>query len=128
MQIHHLACSIRNPIFLLLSCPSLTIHIQHVQTDLHVNTPSTTPNIETGWEAPAGSVRTFTIPEHWRAGRIWGRRNCDFSNNPGPNSCTDGGCNGGLQCDPRSGTGVPPATVAEWTLGDENGLDWYDGG
>jgi hypothetical protein len=27
---------------------------------------------------------------------IQGRRNCDFSVNPGPNSCLDGGCNGGL--------------------------------
>jgi len=27
-----------------------------------------------------------------------GRRDCDFSVNPGPNSCVDGGCNGGLVC------------------------------
>ena len=54
------------------------------------------------------------------------RRNCDFSSNPGPNSCLDGGCNGGLECDRNTGTGVPPATVAEWTLGDGQGLDNYD--
>ena len=36
------------------------------------------------------------------------------------------GCNGGLLCDPRIGTGVPPATVAEWTLNASDGLDWYD--
>jgi hypothetical protein len=29
--------------------------------------------------------------DNWTAGRIWGRRNCDFSTNPGPNSCLDGG-------------------------------------
>jgi hypothetical protein len=33
-----------------------------------------------------------------------GRRNCDFSTTPGANSCLDGGCNGGLQCDPHTGT------------------------
>ena len=32
------------------------------------------------------------------------RRDCDFSTNPGPNSCLDGGCNGGLECDPHTGT------------------------
>ncbi len=38
------------------------------------------------------------------AGRLQARRNCDFSTNPGPNSCLDGGCNGGLVCDPHTGT------------------------
>ena len=38
----------------------------------------------------------------------------------------DPGCNGGLLCDPKTGTGVPPASVAEWTLSDASGLDWYD--
>lgn len=34
-----------------------------------------------------------------------GRRECDFSGpNPGPNSCIDGDYNGGLECDPHSGT------------------------
>ena len=33
-----------------------------------------------------------------------GRRDCDFSTNPGPNSCLDGGCNGGLECDIHTGT------------------------
>ncbi|KAG8774268.1 hypothetical protein FRC12_002084 [Ceratobasidium sp. 428] len=95
-----------------------------VFTDLNVGTAI--PEIETGWEAAASSSRTFTVPDNWRAGRIWGRRDCDFSTNPGPNSCKTGGCNGGLLCDSRSGTGVPPASVAEWTLSAADGLDWYD--
>src|SRR6266567_7947735 len=33
-----------------------------------------------------------------------GRRNCNFATTPGPNSCLDGGCNGGLKCDPHTGT------------------------
>jgi hypothetical protein len=32
-----------------------------------------------------------------------GRRDCNFST-AGVNSCLDGGCNGGLQCDPHTGT------------------------
>ncbi|KAJ6588586.1 hypothetical protein B0H19DRAFT_1100189 [Mycena capillaripes] len=38
---------------------------------------------------------------------MWARRNCNFATNPGANSCLDGGCNGGLLCDPVTGTGVP---------------------
>ncbi|KAH9474686.1 Thaumatin-like protein 1 [Psilocybe cubensis] len=93
-------------------------------TDLNVapNVPSYT----TGWEAKPYTKVSFTVPDNWKAGRIWGRRNCDFSKNPGPNSCITGGCNGGLQCNSRTGTGVPPATVAEWTLEGAENKDYYD--
>jgi len=93
-------------------------------TDLNVG--SAVPDYQTGWEAAAYTSVSFNVPDNWQAGRIWGRRDCDFSTNPGPNSCIDGGCNGGLQCDPHTGTGVPPATVAEWTLSGDGNLDWYD--
>ncbi|KAA1473398.1 Osmotin, thaumatin-like protein [Dentipellis sp. KUC8613] len=79
----------------------------------------------TGWEAAPGNTVTFTMPTSW-SGRIWGRRDCDFSGgNTQPNSCAVGGCAGGLECSPNGGTGVPPATLAEWTL-DASGTDWYD--
>ncbi|KAF4579576.1 hypothetical protein EYR40_000243 [Pleurotus pulmonarius] len=93
-------------------------------TDLNV--APNRPNFATGWEAPAFTAVSFTVPNDWKAGRIWGRRNCNFANNPGPNSCLDGGCNGGLQCDLRTGTGVPPASVAEWTLQAGGNQDFYD--
>ncbi|PVG04004.1 thaumatin-like protein [Serendipita vermifera] len=80
-----------------------------VYTDLNVGTAL--PDVPTGWEAPAG---------------IWGRRNCDFSTNPGPTSCLTGGCNGGLLCDSRTGTGKPPVTLAEFTFNASDKLDWYD--
>ncbi|KDQ20877.1 hypothetical protein BOTBODRAFT_169585 [Botryobasidium botryosum FD-172 SS1] len=97
-----------------------------VFTDLNVG--SATPGIETGWSAAPYTARSFNVPDNWKAGRIWARRNCNFSSNPGPNSCADGGCNGGLLCDPRTGTGVPPATLAEWTLsaGEGGNWDYYD--
>ncbi|KAF9448441.1 thaumatin-like protein [Macrolepiota fuliginosa MF-IS2] len=93
-------------------------------TDLNV--APNVPNFATGWEAGAFTSVSFTVPDNWKAGRIWGRRNCDFSTNPGPNSCLDGGCNGGLLCDPHTGTGVPPASVAEWTLQGDGNRDFYD--
>jgi hypothetical protein len=79
-------------------------------TDL--NAGSAVPDYTTGWEAGAYTAVSFSVPDNWTAGRIWARRDCDFSSNPGPNSCLDGGCNGGLVCDPHTGTGVPPASLA----------------
>jgi len=83
------------------------------------------PDFPTGWEAKPNTKVSFKVPDDWKSGRIWGRRYCNFSK-PGPTSCLDGGCNGGLKCDPHSGTGVPPATVAEWTLQGSGFQDWYD--
>ncbi|VDC00835.1 unnamed protein product [Peniophora sp. CBMAI 1063] len=75
------------------------------------------PTIASGWVQNAYQTVSFGVPDNWVSGRIWGRRNCDFSSNPGPNSCLDGGCNGGLVCDVNNGgTGVPPASLAEFTL------------
>ncbi|KAF8528421.1 thaumatin-like protein [Hysterangium stoloniferum] len=94
-----------------------------VFTDLNVG--SATPNVPTGWEAAPSSSVTFDVPDNWKAGRIWGRRDCNFTI-PGPQSCLDGGCNGGLLCDPNTGTGVPPASIAEWTLMGDGNQDFYD--
>ncbi|KNZ50935.1 hypothetical protein VP01_416g10 [Puccinia sorghi] len=77
-----------------------------------------------GWEAASGSQTSFQVPDQW-AGRFWGRRNCDFSK-AGPTSCATGGCNGGLVCDAATGTGVPPATLAEFKLNGDGGKDYYD--
>ncbi|KZS95194.1 Osmotin, thaumatin-like protein [Sistotremastrum niveocremeum HHB9708] len=93
-------------------------------TDLNAGTA--VPNHATGWQANAYTSVSFTVPDNWTAGRIWARRNCNFATNPGPNSCLDGGCNGGLQCDPHTGTGVPPASLAEWSLSTADGNDYYD--
>ncbi|TFK95773.1 thaumatin [Pterulicium gracile] len=84
------------------------------------------PDHPTGYAAP-GTQRSFTVPDGWKAGRIWGRTDCDFSIEAPPLQCSSGGCSGGLECDPNSETGVPPATVAEWTLSADANADWYDG-
>jgi len=94
-------------------------------TDLSQNA-APPPGVPTGWEAPAYTSRTYTIPNNWHAARVWGRRNCDFSTSlPGYQQCLSGGCNGGLQCATSGGTGVPPASLAEFNL-NAGGLDWYD--
>ncbi|KAF7291160.1 Osmotin, thaumatin-like protein [Mycena indigotica] len=93
-------------------------------TDL--NAGSAAPEQTTGWEAPAGHSVSFGVPDNWTAGRIWGRTDCDFSVNPGPTSCSTGGCNDGLVCNINNGTGVPPATVAEFTLSGGGTTDNYD--
>ncbi|THV00360.1 Osmotin, thaumatin-like protein [Dendrothele bispora CBS 962.96] len=84
------------------------------------------PNHTTGWEAPPGSSVSFGVPDDWKAGRIWGRTKCDFSKNSGADACETGGCNGGLECATDGGTGVPPASLAEWTLQGDGNQDWYD--
>ncbi|KAF8477825.1 thaumatin family-domain-containing protein [Russula ochroleuca] len=95
-----------------------------IYTDLTV--AQNVPQFPTGWESPPSTSTQFTVPDNWKSGRIWGRRNCNFTTNNGPTSCLDGGCNGGLQCDPHSGTGTPPATLAEWTLQSNGSFDFYD--
>ncbi|EIW53453.1 Osmotin thaumatin-like protein [Trametes versicolor FP-101664 SS1] len=94
-------------------------------TNLSVGTA--VPDQPTGWEQGAHQSVSFNVPNNWAAGRIWGRRDCNFSVNPGPGSCLDGGCSGGLLCDPHNGTGETPVTVAEFTLSpNTNGVDFYD--
>ncbi|KAI0072911.1 thaumatin-like protein [Panus rudis PR-1116 ss-1] len=94
-------------------------------TDLHVGTA--VPNFPTGWEAAPNTAVSFPVPDNWKAagGQIWGRRDCNFSITTGP-TCLTGWCNGGLLCDPNTGTGVPPASVAEWTLQGDGFRDFYD--
>ncbi|KAF8263475.1 Osmotin thaumatin-like protein [Lactarius quietus] len=104
------------------TCP---FTIWHIFTDLTV--AQNVPAFPTGWESPPATSVQFNVPDNWKSGRIWGRRDCNFSSTTiGPSACLDGGCNGGLECDFHTGTGVPPATVAEWTLQGSGNLDYYD--
>ena len=62
------------------------------------NAGGSIPSQPGGWEQASGATVTFTVPNNWSGGRIWGRTECNFSTNPGPTSCATGGCNGGLLC------------------------------
>ncbi|KAH1236978.1 Thaumatin-like protein [Glycine max] len=53
------------------------------------------------------------------SGRIWARTGCDFDNN-GNGKCKTGGCGTSINC---TGPGSPPATSADFTLGEP---DFYD--
>ncbi|KAJ2919778.1 hypothetical protein MD484_g729, partial [Candolleomyces efflorescens] len=84
--------------------------------------------------ASGAAARTFTVYNACPF-TIWpaiftdlnvGSARPNHTTGPGPQSCLTGGCNGGLVCDERTGAGVPPATLAEFTLGSDGG-DWYDG-
>ncbi|KAI3614834.1 thaumatin-like protein [Moniliophthora roreri] len=85
------------------------------------NCGTAVPDQPTGWKADPGSSVNFNVPDNWKCGRIWGRAECDFSANPGPQSCKTGGCAGGLEC---TGNYEKPASVAEWTFDGTN--DNYD--
>ncbi|GMH17424.1 hypothetical protein Nepgr_019265 [Nepenthes gracilis] len=71
-----------------------------------------------GFALKSGQSIVFNAPVGWE-GRIWGRTGCIFDKN-GNGSCKTGACGTTLQC---KGPGVPPATLAEFTLAS---LDFYD--
>ncbi|KAF8263065.1 thaumatin-like protein [Lactarius quietus] len=76
---------------------------------------STIPKQPAGWLAPPSSNLSFTVPDDWM-GQIWGRRDCNFTTDPGPDSCLDGGCPGGLLC---TGPGQSPVTTAQFILSND---------
>ncbi|KAI8986696.1 thaumatin-like protein [Trametes punicea] len=80
-----------------------------------------TPMSYARWQQEPKDIVSFTVPDGW-TGHIWGRRDCNFTLTNGSNSCLDGGCEGGLEC---NGTGVPPVTIAEFSL-DADQQDFYD--
>lgn len=89
-----------------------------------------------GWEMAHEQVMKIQVPVG-HSGRVWTRTGCVFDEQnkcptTGVNCCTTGGCltsNGkdfGLEC---AQTGVPPASLLEWTLDAVSGngpIDYYD--
>ena len=75
-----------------------------------------------GWAMAPGSIFTVTVSDTW-GGRFWGRTHCNF-NGAGVGSCETGDCGGVLSC--KGAGGVPPASLAEFTLGGSTGNDFYD--
>jgi len=85
------------------------------------NSGLTTPG-NGGWEMAPGSTHTVTVANNW-GGRFWGRTYCNF-NGTGAGTCETGDCGGVLQC--NGAGGIPPATLAEFTLSGADGKDFYD--
>lgn len=77
----------------------------------------------TGFELAAAASKSINPPAHW-AGRIWGRTGCS-TDSSGKFSCQTGDCGSGqVACNGKGG--VPPTTLAEFTLQDKDGKDTYD--
>ncbi|KAF9609790.1 hypothetical protein IFM89_018587 [Coptis chinensis] len=73
--------------------------------------------------APSQSI-SLTAQPGW-SGRFWARTGCNFDNN-GAGVCATGDCGGVLKC---TGGGVPPVSLAEFTLGVSGSAmsqDFYD--
>ncbi|CAF1926840.1 unnamed protein product [Brassica oleracea var. botrytis] len=70
---------------------------------------------------PGASV-DLTAPAGW-SGRIWGRTGCNFDGS-GAGRCLTGDCGNKLKC--AGAGGVPPVTLAEFTIGNGGGQDFYD--
>ncbi|POV97165.1 hypothetical protein PSHT_14722 [Puccinia striiformis] len=75
-----------------------------------------------GWEAQNTLTRAFKFPIAGQEGFGEG----EIVNSPTAVRAPTGGCNGGLVCDHRTGSGVPPATLAEFKLNGDGGKDYYD--
>ncbi|CDO96934.1 unnamed protein product [Coffea canephora] len=82
------------------------------------------PLNSTGFILKSGKSITLSVPSSW-SGRIWGRTDCSTDPSTGKFSCLTADCGSGrVEC---AGSGaVPPATLAEFTLNGDQGLDFYD--
>ncbi|CAK7351233.1 unnamed protein product [Dovyalis caffra] len=76
----------------------------------------------TGFSLAKNESKKTTARASW-SGRIWGRTYCS-EDSSGNFSCITGDCGSGkLEC---SGSPAPPVTMAELSIGGDNGLDYFD--
>ncbi|KAM0056808.1 putative Thaumatin family [Helianthus anomalus] len=77
----------------------------------------------TGFALETGESKVLNAPSSW-GGRFWGRTHCS-SDSTGKFTCATGDCGSGkLEC---AGAGAtPPATLAEFTLDGDGGMDFFD--
>lgn len=80
------------------------------------------PLADGGFLLPPGASNSFPAPPGW-SGRFWARTGCSFDPSTGIGPCSTGDCGGALRC---SGGGVPPVSLAEFTLNGAGGKDFYD--
>ncbi|CAJ2646594.1 unnamed protein product [Trifolium pratense] len=81
------------------------------------------PFSTTGFALQPGESNTLAAPPSW-SGRLWGRTLC--SQDPtGKFSCITGDCDSSaVECAGKNA--IPPATLAEFTLNGNGGLDFFD--
>ncbi|KAI6688367.1 hypothetical protein NL676_025195 [Syzygium grande] len=82
------------------------------------------PLSTTGFALQKGESRSLGAPAGW-GGRFWARTRCSPDPTSGKLSCLTGDCGSGqLECGGRSA--APPATLAEFKLNGDSGLDFFD--
>ncbi|KAL0665109.1 hypothetical protein Bca4012_101947 [Brassica carinata] len=72
-----------------------------------------------GYQLNPGASVQLRAPPGW-TGRFWARTGCNFDSS-GNGNCVTGDCGGVLKC--AGAGGVPPVTLAEFTVGEK---DYYD--
>ncbi|KAK9062741.1 hypothetical protein SSX86_019930 [Deinandra increscens subsp. villosa] len=82
-----------------------------------------TPLEPTGFALEKGESHALNAPASW-GGRFWGRTDCS-EDSDGKFTCGTGDCGSGkIEC---AGAGAtPPATLAEFTLDGDGGMDFFD--
>jgi len=88
--------------------------------------PGILPNLANqggGFVLQAGHSQTVTPPASGWSGRIWGRSGCKFDSS-GSGACETGDCGKVLNC--NGAGGVPPVSLAEFTLVGSSNHDFYD--
>ncbi|KAF5747183.1 hypothetical protein HS088_TW06G01364 [Tripterygium wilfordii] len=78
----------------------------------------------TGFELPKSGSRSFQAPPNW-SGRFWGRTGCTFDPNTSQGTCLTADC-GSNQIECNGLNAIPPATLAEFTIGSGATQDYYD--
>ncbi|EYU38795.1 hypothetical protein ABFS82_03G071100 [Erythranthe guttata] len=79
----------------------------------------------TGFELPPRAARSLQAPPGW-SGRLWARTGCSFDPTTGAGRCATADC-GSNRVECGSNGAVPPATLAEFTVGSGSAaLDFYD--
>jgi hypothetical protein len=78
----------------------------------------------TGFSLQPGESNAISVPASW-SGRLWGRTLCSQDSSTGKFTCITGDC-GSSTVECAGGGGVPPVTLAEFTLNGAGGFDFYD--
>ncbi|XWS55903.1 hypothetical protein CRYUN_Cryun09bG0040000 [Craigia yunnanensis] len=85
-------------------------------------TSSGPPLHTTGFELASNASSILDVPATW-SGRLWPRTQCTIEN--GKFQCATGDCaSGQVSC--NGAGGIPPVTLAEFTIAANNGQDFFD--
>nr|ABU97465.1 thaumatin-like protein [Aleuroglyphus ovatus] len=83
-----------------------------------LNNPNKALPLNGGFALDKYQTKSFRVPDGW-AGRVWARTNCN-----GAGHCETGDCGNKIEC--HGAGGVPPVSLAEFTLDGWQGQDYYD--